>query len=108
MNSALPRKPNLQSRNVKFLLFSTPIVLLAASAIAALPGDRTDGKRLHDANCSGCHDTVVYTRKVRSVHSLDALKQQLDSCGHASKKDLSPTEKQNIIRYLNDQFYQFR
>jgi hypothetical protein len=24
---------------------------------AALPGDSAEGKRLHDANCMGCHDT---------------------------------------------------
>jgi hypothetical protein len=53
-------------------------------------------------------NTGVYARKARSVHSLDALKQQLDSCGHASGKELSPTQKQDIIKYLNDQFYQFR
>jgi cytochrome c5 len=28
---------------------------------AALPGDGAEGKRLHDANCMGCHDTALYT-----------------------------------------------
>jgi hypothetical protein len=32
----------------------------------------------------------------------------LESCGHASDKNLSPADKQSIVRYLNDQFYQFR
>ena len=92
----------------KSLLFAASLLLLASSAFAAPPGDSADGKRLHDTNCKGCHDSGIYTRKARSVHSLDGLKQQLDSCGHASGKELSPTQKQNIIRYLNDQFYQFR
>jgi cytochrome c5 len=26
-------------------------------------GDSADGKRLHDANCMGCHDTGIYIRK---------------------------------------------
>ena len=30
---------------------------------ASLPGDGADGKRLHDTNCMGCHDTGIYTRK---------------------------------------------
>jgi hypothetical protein len=51
------------------------LILLMPSAYAAeLPGDSAEGKRLHDANCMGCHDTSVYTRKDRLVQSLDALK----------------------------------
>jgi hypothetical protein len=108
MNAALPSKSQLQTRLVKSLLFAASLALLASGAFAALPGDSADGKRLHDANCKGCHDSGIYTRKTRSVHALDGLKQQLDSCGHASGKELSPMQKQNIIKYLNDQFYQFR
>ena len=74
---------------------------------AAVPGDSAEGKRLYDASCTGCHDTGVFTRKTRSVQSLDALKQQLNSCGHASGKELSPAQKQDIVKYLNDQFYRF-
>ena len=108
MSSVLPSKSSLRTRTVKCLMYAAPIALLASSALAAQPGDGTDGKRLHDANCTGCHDTSVYSRKTRSVRSLDGLKQQLESCGHAAGQNLSPTEKQNIVKYLNDQFYQFR
>jgi hypothetical protein len=108
MNAALRRNSELQTRPVKSILFAVSLASLASSAFAALPGDGTDGKRLHDANCVGCHDTGVYTRKTRSVQSLGALKQQLDSCGHASGRELSPLQKQNVIKYLNDQFYRFR
>ena len=79
------------------------------SAYAAeLPGDSADGKRLHDANCMGCHDTGIYTRKDHLIRSLDALKEQLGDCSHMAKKEFSAIETQNIIKYLNDQFYQFR
>jgi hypothetical protein len=68
-----------------------------------------DGKRLHDANCVGCrHDTSIYTRKDRLVQSLDALKKRLGDCSHMANKEFSASETQNIIKYLNDQFYQFR
>jgi hypothetical protein len=84
------------------------LILLTPSAYAAeLPGDSADGKRLHDANCMGCHDTEVYTRKDRHVGSLDALKEQLASCTHMAKKEFTAIETQNILKYLNDQFYQF-
>ena len=84
------------------------LILLMPSAYAASPGDSVDGKRLHDANCIGCHDTAIYTRKDRLVRSLDELKQQLGGCGHMAKKEFSAIETQNIVKYLNDQFYQFR
>ena len=55
---------------MKSILFvSLMILLMPTSAYAELPGDSVDGKRLHDANCMGCHDTGIYTRKDRLVQS---------------------------------------
>jgi hypothetical protein len=91
------------------LRVSLLILLTMPSAYAAaLPGDSADGKRLHDANCMGCHDTGIYTRKDRLVQSLDALEKRLGDCSHMAKTEFSAIETQNIIKYLNDQFYQFR
>jgi cytochrome c5 len=84
------------------------MILLTASVQAALPGDSAAGKRLHDAKCTGCHDAGVYIRKDRTVRSLDALKRQLDGCSHMAKENLSAAETQNIIKYLDEQFYKFR
>ena len=94
---------------MKTILGVSLLILLMPSAYAAeLPGDSAEGKRLHDANCMGCHDTGIYTRKDRLVQSLNALKKQVGNCTHAAKKEFSAIETQNIIKYLNDQFYQFR
>ena len=59
---------------------------------------------MHDANCMGCHDTGIYTRKDRLVQSLDALKKRLGDCSHMANKEFSASETQNIIKYLNDKF----
>ena len=95
---------------MKGILCVSLLILLMPSvaSAAALPGDSADGKRLHDANCMGCHDTGIYTRKDRLIRSLDALETRLGDCSHMANKEFSATEKQNIIKYLNDQFYQFR
>ena len=90
---------------MKIILGVSLLILLTPSAYAA---DSTDGKRLHDANCMGCHDTGIYTRKDRLVQSLDALKKRLGDCSHMANKEFSSIETQNIIKYLNDQFYHFR
>jgi hypothetical protein len=90
------------------LCVSLLILLMPSAYAAALPGDSADGKRLHDADCMRCHDTGIYTRKDRLVGSLDALQKRLGDCSHMEKNEFSATETQNIIKYLNDQFYQFR
>jgi mono/diheme cytochrome c family protein len=99
-------KPRRQS--MKSILGISLWVLLMPSAYAAtLPGDSAEGKRLHDANCLGCHNTGIYTRDDRIVKSLDALKKRLGDCSHMANKEFSANETQNLIKYLNDQFYQF-
>ena len=91
------------------LILSVPVMMfLAASAHAALPGDGAEGKRLHDANCTACHDTSVYSRKDHKVRSLDDLKQQVENCTHMAQKEFSSAERQDIVKYLNDQFYRFQ
>jgi len=94
---------------MKGILCGSLLILLMTTACAASSlGDSADGKRLYDANCMGCHDTGIHTRKDRIVQSLDALKKRLGDCSHMAGKEFSATETQNIIKYLNDQFYQFR
>jgi hypothetical protein len=93
---------------MKVILCVPAMMFLAASAHAAVPGDGAEGKRLHDANCTGCHDTSVYTRKDHRVRSLDGLKQQVENCTHMAQKEFLPAERQDIVKYLNDQFYRFQ
>ncbi len=93
---------------MKVILWLPLMIFMTLSAHAALPGDGAQGKGLHDAHCMGCHNTAVYTRKDHLVRSLDGLKQQFESCSHMAKKEFSPAETQNIIKYLNDRFYRFQ
>ena len=86
------------------LLLAT-VITLALGARAQLPGNSAEGQRLLEANCTGCHDSSMYTRKDRSVRSLDGLRQQLESCSHMAGKHFSTIETQNLIKYLNDTFY---
>jgi hypothetical protein len=94
---------------MKAILFASLLMLLTPSAYAAtLSGDAASGKSLFDANCTGCHDTSVLTRKDRVVQSLDALKEQLGSCSHMANKEFSDSETKDLLKYLNDQFYRFQ
>jgi hypothetical protein len=72
-----------------------------------LPGDSEEGKRLLDANCMECHGTDIFTRNDGKVQSLEALQEQLAACAHAAKKEFSASEMQDLLKYLNDEFYRF-
>jgi mono/diheme cytochrome c family protein len=93
---------------MKLAFFPSIFLLLGTAAYAALPGDAAEGKRLHQAHCSGCHGTAVYTRQDRMVKSLDGLKSQVEDCGHMAGQTFSPAQTQDLVKYLNDQFYRFQ
>lgn len=82
-------------------------LLMPVSSVAALPGDAAKGQRLHEASCSGCHDSGVYTRGDRRVRSLDALRRQIEACGHMAKQDFSPAQTRDLLKYLNERYYRF-
>jgi mono/diheme cytochrome c family protein len=81
---------------------------MALPSYAAVQGDGAAGKKLHDAHCMSCHNTSVYTRKDRQIKSLSALGEQLNECTHAAQVTLTDADQQNVIKYLNDQFYKFK
>ncbi|MBI2309005.1 MAG: hypothetical protein HYU78_17085 [Rhodocyclales bacterium] len=92
----------------RLLIVSLALGLLAATAQAAPPGDAAAGERLHAANCTGCHDTGVYTRKDRRIGSLEALNLQFETCAHMTKKTFTPSEVRDMTKFLNDRFYHFK
>jgi CxxC motif-containing protein (DUF1111 family) len=91
----------------RFILGAALTLLMPSAHATSLPGDSAAGKRLYEANCVECHDSSVFTRKDRHVQSLDALEQQVANCTHMAKKDFSAGETQDLLKYLNDQFYHF-
>ena len=94
---------------MKRILCLSLLVLPVPQAYAEpMPGDSSRGELLFSANCMECHDTSVLARKDRTVQSLDALKKQLSSCSHMANKEFSTSETQDLLKYLNDEFYRFR
>ena len=88
-------------------LTSLTILLVSAQA-AALPGNVSEGKKLHEANCLSCHDDGVYKRKDRKVRNLEALTQQLNNCSHAIDSTLEKAQISDLLKYLNENFYKFK
>ena len=84
------------------------LLSMALGVRPALSGDGAEGKKVHDANCTTCHSTSVYTRQDRKVKSLAALNKQVTSCTHMAQVTLTEDEQESVVQYLNQQFYKFK
>lgn len=85
------------------------IILLSVSATAL-----AQGKQLHDVNCMQCHASLtsgqpnsLYTRDERGIKSLDGLNKRVTNCAIAADVNWTPAQQQQVVDYLNSQFYKF-
>ena len=83
------------------------LLTISTSSVMAA-GDPVRGKTLHDAKCFACHDTHQYTRKNRIIHTYDDLLARVKFCDSASKAGFSSQDIQDVVAYLNKDFYKFK
>ncbi len=69
--------------------------------------DEDRGKMLHDAHCLSCHGTTAYTRPNHFIATLAALQQQVRRCEIPAAAKWSEDDVENVVAYLNHQFYKF-
>ena len=74
---------------------------------AAWAGEDFDAGAYHQAHCTGCHDSAVYTRSKRRVNSLAQLESQVRMCDANLGKKLFDDDIQALTHFLNEQFYHF-
>jgi len=90
------------------LITAIIFILLGQVALASEDPVVAEGKKLHDQSCTKCHNTNVYTRKDRTVKTLDALKHQVNNCQKgAAGVQWTAEETTAVIKYLNTEFYKF-
>jgi mono/diheme cytochrome c family protein len=90
------------------MLVVSMLLLTVLPERPARAADPAQGKKLHDAHCTTCHGTSVYSRPDRKIKSLAALNERLIACTHAAQVELSDAEQKSIVQYLNEQFYKFK
>lgn len=91
-----------------FIFFPIAAVLSVSAQAAPLPGDTASGKKLHDANCTSCHNDSVYTRKDHTVKSLQGLTEQIHNCEHMTDVKLEKNQVNDLVKYLNESYYKFK
>jgi len=94
---------------IKSFTLSALVTFLMATALTnPAMADTGQGKKLHEAHCTKCHDDSVYKRKDKMVHNLNELTQQINSCGHATGTTLNKSQNEALVQYLNATFYHFK
>jgi len=89
------------------LIFSllTIVTLLPLQIVNA----KETGESLHETKCLGCHDSYAYTRKEKTVKSLESLSKRVKICaGQAAKANWNSTQINSVTSYLNNHFYKFK
>ncbi len=76
--------------------------------LAAWPaGDPAKGETLHQS-CLQCHGTEVYVPPKRQISSLSALRRETARWGDYYNPKLTKSEIEDLVAYLNRDFYRFR
>ena len=86
-----------------FAVLASPVLAVEDSAASV-----ANGKKLHQAKCFGCHDTRQYTRKNRIVHTYEDLHARVEFCDSASNAGFSFDDLDDVVAYLNTEFYKFK
>ena len=89
------------------------IKLLLTGLLFALTGsmawaDIEHGKKLHDEQCTQCHDSSVYTRENHFVTSRKALLKQVNRCELNVGAQWFKEDVDDVVEYLDKTFYKFK
>lgn len=79
-------------------------ITIPGTAVAA--GDPARGAVLHEA-CLGCHGSELYAPPKAKIKSLAALKKEVERWNDRYNPKFSKQEVEDLVAYLNRDFYKF-
>ncbi len=88
------------------MILTTGLVLTLGSSLAW--ADTENGKKLHDEQCTECHDTSVYSRPDRFITSREALAKQVNRCELNVGAQWFKEDIDDVVQYLDETFYKFK
>lgn len=79
-------------------------------------GNSAEGKKLHDAKCVQCHNSMfpdkdgsqLYSDLFRKVANPSGLRAMVTMCANRSRAGWFDEEIEHALRYLNDSYYKFK
>lgn len=80
------------------------VITLGLTALACA---EPSAQALHAQQCTGCHDSDVYTREDRKMQSKAQLDAQVAGCKSNVTADWNAAQTQSVADYLNDAYYHF-
>jgi mono/diheme cytochrome c family protein len=80
---------------------------LAFPGATAAAGDGVRGAALHEM-CLGCHGTELYVPPQAKIKSLAALKKEVERWNDRYNPKFSKQEIEDLVAYLNRDFYKFK
>lgn len=93
-------------------LISLTLLILISALTPVLAADRKpdveQGKVLVAKKCMGCHDNRQYTRPNRIIHTYEDLRGRVEFCDGASGANFSFDDLDDVVEYLNVNFYKFK
>ncbi len=97
----------MTTKTLIFLLFAALTFSLTSAWAGNRAPDAAHGKTLHAKNCVSCHDNSQYTRPNRIIHTFGDLRARVEFCDTASKANFSSDDLDDVVEYLNADFYKF-
>lgn len=91
-------------RTLNILIFAG----LCGFAATAQSADLKAGQALYETNCLKCHDSGIFTRPDHKVKSLDGLRKQVQRCELSLGLTWFDDQRENVVQYLNSNFYKFK
>lgn len=84
------------------------------SMAALLFGDAENGAKVHAAKCDACHaerfageGEKIYLRQDHNVNTIEGLMKQVNMCNTQIGLNLGETDIDDLVIYLNENFYEF-
>ena len=88
-------------------LFFVGTTLAGMYTVVSADPDIKQGEKLLNDKCFKCHDTSIYTRPNRIVHSYPALLKRVRFCESQLGLTWFDDEIDSVAAYLNTNFYKF-
>ena len=87
--------------------FPIAFMLTASFIVSANAANIDNGDDLHMTDCTGCHESTVYTRENRRVQNLPRLGKQVRICRDNLGITWVDDEVEDVIHYLDQSYYHF-